>query len=217
MACDRIAGAHKLYFAPHGKTTGGVTYIGATGPEGINLVREYQLQEIQSDLLGPSAVVDHVYQGANMYLEFVVQAVNKDVVQQMLHPFQNTFSSSVATAVAQEHFGVAGRLGCQVYGILEAIPVPFSPASDFTGGSATGGVSDYPTTPASTPSGRQFKGIVVGTLTESLDSRARFIPIRFQCYPWYDSDNGDGALVHWKWVTTNSTTLASGDWGDIGE
>lgn len=196
MACDRIAGNHKLYYAPYGQTTA-PTYIGQTGPEGFNQIRDFFMQEITSDEYGPSTVVDHIYQGQNVTLEFIVQELNKDVVQMMLHPFQCTYTAGVATAVRQEDMGAVGRLGCGVYGVLEAIPAPFSPAEAFTGGSAAGSAGVYPGTAATTPSsGRQYRGLVVGTLTEPMDSRLRSVPIRFQCYPFSDSS----VIKHWKWI-----------------
>lgn len=205
MSCDRIAGSHKFYYAPYG-TTGGPTYLGATGPEGINQVREFFTQEITSDELGPNSVIDHVYQGENLTLEFVLQEVNKDIVQMFLHPWQCAYTSGAVSSVNQEHFGAPGRLGCAVYGVLEAIPTAFSRAEGFTGGSAAGSTGVYPTTPAETPnSGRHYRGLVVGTLTEPMDTRARFIPVRFQCYPFTDST----FTKHWKWISEVSTNLSA--------
>jgi hypothetical protein len=208
MACDRISGAHKLYYAPYGTTSGGCVYLGATGPEGINQIREFNLQDITSDELGPNTIIDHVYQGENMSIEFVMQEVNKDICQMFLHPFQCTYASGVATAVKQEHFGAPGRLGCGVYGVLEAIPTAFSTAEGYTGGSATGTSGTYPGTPATTPTaGRQWRGLVVGTITESLDTRARFIPVRFQCYPFVDASDSN-IVKHWKWISAASSSLS---------
>jgi hypothetical protein len=205
MACDRIAGAHKLYYAPYGASS--VTYLGVTGPEGINQVRTYNVQEVTGDEYGPNTIIDHVYQGENMRIEFVAQEVNKDIVQMMMHPWTNTYTAAVQTAARQEDIGVAGRLGCTVYGILEAIPLAFTPAQAMTGGSAAGTAGVYPGTEAASPSsGRQYKGIVVGDITEFMDARARFVPITFQCYPFLDSS----VMKHWKWITTNSTSGLSG-------
>lgn len=203
MACNRIAGNHKLYYASYG-TTGSPTYLGQTGPEGIRVTRQVLADEITGDELG-GGIVDHVYRGENLFLEFVVQEVNLDIVQQFLHPWHNTYNSGIATAVRQEDYGVPGRLGCGVYGVLEAIPAPFSPAEAFTGGSAAGTAGIYPGTPASTPmSGRHYRGLVVGDLVETLDSSARFVPVRFQCYPFTDSS----VIKHWKWISAVSSSLS---------
>jgi hypothetical protein len=202
MACDRIAGAHRLYYAPYGAAS--TTYLGQTGPEGITQIREILTQEITGDQLGPGAVIDHVYQGENLSIEFVVQEVNKDIVQMFLHPFQCTYLAGIATAARQEDYGVAGRLGCAVYGVLEAIPVAFTPAQAFTGGSAAGTAGVYPGTAATTPmSGRQYRGVVVGNVTDFLDTRARFIPISFKCYPFNDTLGDETTtLKHWEWIST---------------
>lgn len=205
MACDIIAGAHKLYYAPYGTTSGGVTYLGRTSEGGITQIRDFLTQEITADELG-EGVVDEVYLGENMTLEFSLMDVNKDIVQEFLHPYQQTFASGVATAVKQEQYGVAGRLACGVYGVLEAIPVGFSPAEAFTGGSAAGTAGTYPGTPASTPlAGRQYRGLVIGTLTEGLNSRARIVPVRFRCLPY--TDESSNRIQHWTWISAASSSI----------
>lgn len=196
MPCDRIAGAHRLYYMPFGATS--ATYLGQTGEEGMRQIREVKLQAITSDEYGPEAVVDHVFQGQNLFLEFVVQEVNKDIVQMLLHPFQSEYTSTVQTSVAQHKYGVVGRLGCQVYGTLEAIPVAHSSASAFTGGSATGVTGVYPGTPNTGNAGRRYKGLVTSDISESMDGTGRFVPVRFQAVPFDDS----GTTVLWQWIST---------------
>jgi hypothetical protein len=201
MSCDRIAGPHKMYYSPFGAD--GVTYLGLTGPEGITQVRTYNLQEITSDEFGPNSIVDHVYQGQNLRVEMVLQEVNKNIAQMMMHPWTNTYTSTIQTAARQEDFGVPGRLGCTVYGVLEAIPIAFSPAQGFAGGSASGTAGVYPDTAATSPgSGRRYRGLVVGDISEFMDARARFVPIVFQCYPYVVSE----VQKHWEWITTATTT-----------
>lgn len=216
MACYRVAGAHKLYYAARGQE--GVTYLGMTGDEGVRVTRDYLYQDITSDELGPQAIVDHVYQGSNLYLEFVLQELNFDIVQQFLHPFQNAFISGAVpdpnntaspATVHQERYGVPGRLGCAVMGTLEVLPVAFSPAEAFNAGSASGTAGDYPATAATSPvAGRRYKGIVTGSIVENLDSSARFVPVRFQCYPFLvgdEPDELDAVYYHWTWIGTPST------------
>lgn len=207
MACDIIAGPHKLYYAPYG-TTGATTYLGMTVNDGITQVRELITDEVLSDQTG-QGVVDHIFRGENLTLEFTLAEVNKDIVQRFLHPWQGSYSAGVATGVNQEYYGVAGRLGCSVYGILEAIPLTFTPAEGFTGGSATGNLGEYPGTAGSNPgSGRQYRGLVVGTLSESMDSRGRFIPVRFQCYPFEATVSGVVIKKHWSWITAPSSSIS---------
>jgi hypothetical protein len=202
MACDRIAGPHLLYYAPYGVSI--TTYLGTTGPEGFRQIREMKVQPVTSDQYGAEAAVDFIFQGQNMYLEFVVQEVNKDIVQQLLHPFQCNYTSSAVSSVTQEDYGVVGRLGCAVAGTLEAIPVGFSAAQSFAGGSATGTAGTYPGTAATNPlSGRQYKGLVVSDITESLDGSGRFVPVRFQVIP--DLFSGS-TLKMWKWISANTSS-----------
>lgn len=202
MACDRIAGAHKLYYMPFGATA--ATYLGQTGEEGIRQIREMKIQPVTSDEFGPDAVVDHIFQGQNLFIEFVVQEVNKDIVQMLLHPFQSEYTGSVHTSVAQHRYGVVGRLGCQVYGTLEAIPVNFSSAAGFTGGSANGAIGTYPGTNSSGTAGRQYKGMVVSDISESMDGTGRFVPVRFQAVPFVDPNDAD-LTVLWNWISAPTT------------
>lgn len=198
--CARISGTHDLYYAPFGVTI--VTYLGITGPEGIRLNRTSQYLEVASDELGPGSIVDGIYQGSSMEMEFVLQEANLDIVQQFLHPFQCTYTGSAVAGVRQEDHGVAGRLYSGVVGTLEAIPRPFTPAQAFTGGSATGTAGVYPGTAATTPlSGRKFYGIHIGEVMETLDATGRFIPARFRCLPWVDA-NDSNRIKFYKWIST---------------
>lgn len=196
MSCNIIAGAHDLYYAPYGVTI--VTYLGTTDGTGIKQISTADWKHVQSDSTGPGTDVDSIYLGRNMELEFVLQEVNRDIVQMFLYPAQCEYISSAVSGVAQEKLGVAGRLACQMQGTLEAIPVGFTPAQAFTGGSASGTSGVYPGTPASSPtSGRKYYGVNVLEVTEELGAQERFIPARFKCYPWSDS----GTMKMWKWIS----------------
>ncbi len=201
MLCNIVSGGHKLYYAPFGTAATAMTsddYLGSTGEEGIRQNREWLMQEISSDELGPGAIVDGVFQGQNMEIEFVMQEMNTLRAQQFLHPFQQTFTSTAVTGIQQENYGVAGRLACGVVGILKAIPNFHTPAAAFDiGTNNTGATSVYPGTANATVSGRMYKGICIGTMVESLDNTPRFVPVRFRCYPFDDS----GVMKMWKFIT----------------
>lgn len=201
MPCNRIAGAHRLYYSPYKGSdpdTPVTTYLGMTGDEGIVIERETLIQDITTDELGPEAIVDGVFTGENMTIKFVLQELNLDIVQQFLHPFQCEYTSTDVSSVAQEYYGVPGRLVCGVIGTLEAIPLDFSPAAAFTGGSATGTGGVYPGTPPTGNAGRRFRGICIGTKAENLDARARFVPVVFRCYPFLHSS--ETRYRYWYWI-----------------
>ena len=195
MACNKIAGYHYLYYAQYGiasdALTSGDHYLGVTGPEGIRLNRETQIEEITSDELGPNAIIDGVYQGDNITLEFVIQDVNKEIVQALMHPFQTEGESVGALDVTPELVGIPGKFVCGVIGTLVALPLTGTPAADFTG------VANADGTP-----GRRFKGINIGPVLETLDTTPRFVPIRFQAYPYQTTaDVSAGTLRYWEWVS----------------
>ena len=180
----KIAGYHKLYYDPSGTLPTLAQYVGTTGDEGIVLTRETLIQPITSDELGPEAIIDGVYQGANVTLEFVLQDINQDHVQALLHPFQESSDSAV-----QSRVGVAGQLGSGKAGMLYAEPIDGSPAyAAFGAGDATANQS------------RKFMGINVAPVVETLDATARFVPVRFQCYPF----EVDSVLHFWEWVSALS-------------
>lgn len=206
MACARIAGAHKLYYAPFGDTT--VTALGATGDEGIRVTGDEAVLDITSDELGPSTVVDGVYQGKNLELEFVVQELNSLTAQMFLNPWQQTYASAVATGVSTENLGVPGRLVCAVWGTLEAIPVDFTSAADFRLGGALGaGTAVYPGTANTAVAGRRYRGLVIGAKTENMDNNPRFVPIRFKAYPFQITSGGVWKM--WQWITAVDTPSQS--------
>jgi len=185
MACTALVGYHTLYYVPSGATPSTSTHlVGKTGEEGIRLTRDVLIQEITADELGPEAIVDGVYQGANMEMEFVLEEVNVESVQALMHPFQ---TNAAGTSVEAGHVGVTGTLASGRAGTLFALPVANTPAANQdTGGSLDG----Y---------GRIFQGINIGPVVETLDTTPRFIPIRFRCYP-YPLYASPSTLVYWEWA-----------------
>lgn len=210
-ACYKISGPHEVWYAPFDSADDfPVTYyVGQTGEEGIRANRDVLVQDIVSDQLGGS-IIDGVYQGANMEIEFVAQDVHRNIVQAMLHPWQTGAASEAGTAytqgsnlydgvgVQQEYLGGVGRLACGVLGTLELIPVANAPAATFQAGSA-----------AANANGRQYKGIVVGPIVETLDASPRFVPIRFRVYPFFTAGGGAAPGTGWKlWNWINGHTAS---------
>jgi len=182
-ASDRIAGYHDLYWMEYGVSASAVL-LGGTGPDGIDLELEEASTPIMGDALGPTTIIDHVNQGGNCILSFVIQEVKLAVVRK----FMNPWTQSIGTPTYGEfRVGTPGHLASQMaYGTLQAIPRTGTPAASYN---ASGG------------SGLQFVGMRVGPRRFSLDTRARFVPVRFQCVPF---DIGSGVMGWVKYISTIS-------------
>jgi hypothetical protein len=202
MACYKIAGAHRLFYVePYlvgGANPGAVvttttmnadSYIGDTGEEGIRLTRETLLQDITSDQLG-KGIVDEVYQGANLTMEFVAQDVNREIVLRLLYPWQTSITDDGLDAQIQD-YGPPGTMVCARMGVLVAFPVEDTPA--YTADSGATGPFNFGS------NGRAFVGINVGPVPETLDTTPRFIPVRFRCYPFYNTSTK--LWKFWEWVS----------------
>jgi hypothetical protein len=200
LNCYKISGAHRLYYMEPKELNDRLdtsvatavaaltmaNYIGDTGEEGIRLNRDVIVQDITSDQLGKS-IVDGVYQGANVELEFVAQDVIRDAVVRLLYPWQVNFTTA-AQAVSIEKLGDPGAMACAASGLLVAYPIPGTTAFTAIAGSA---IANY--------TARAFMGVSVGPVSESLDTTPRFIPVRFRCIPfWNDTDK---KWRFWEWTS----------------
>lgn len=180
---DKIAGYFDIYWMEHGVSSS-AAILGNTGPDGINWEEEFNLQEITGDAYGPRTVVDWIYQGGNMFLNFVIQDVKLISVKKFLNPW--TFSTGTPT-YGEGRMATPGALGSNTaIGTLQLIPRSGTPAASYM---ASGG------------SGMQFKGLCIGPHNRSLDTRARFVPVRFQCVPY---DIGSGTIGWMKPISAAS-------------
>lgn len=188
MSANMIAGYHDFYWLPPGDSgpTDANDWIGATGPDGINVSETDNLQAITGDVLGPNTIVDHVSQGVNVTIEFTLQEVKLIACKRFMHPWQYASSDSVTGSAGL--LPTPGILGSAMTGVLEAIPRSSTPAASLN---ASGG------------NGRRYYGICIGPRNFTLDTTARFVPIRFQCYPFSDS----GVIKHHKWISAIGVTL----------
>lgn len=200
--CYKIAGPHYLFYAPYNgtddfPTIAAAMYLGMTGAEGIRLNRETLLQDIQVDQLGQT-IVDGVCQGESMELEFVLQDLNRQVVQAFMHPWNTASDAELSDSgnvalgdgITEEVMATPGKTVCSVVGTLWMYPIAGTGAYSYTAGGATTGST-----------ARQFKGICVGPLVENFDTNPRFVPVRFRAYPFYSSGTG---WKWWNWIANNT-------------
>lgn len=111
---DVLAGPFTLAYTPSG---GSAASLGIIGPEGIRLTKNYACRPITSDLYGRDTILDGVYQGGNLYLEFLLQEANKANVKAMAFPF-NVTTTSGSTMSLENELGVPGKLWSTGGGVL---------------------------------------------------------------------------------------------------
>lgn len=169
MSANMIAGYHDIYWMPFGTSSGAVV-LGATGPDGVELVETPNEFAITGDALGPNTIVDHVNQGGNLVLSFTIQEPKLTIVKQFL----NCWTAGDGTPTYGEfRIPTPGALASiATAGTLQLMPRTGTPAAAYM---ASGG------------QGLQMTGIPLGPRRHFLDTRPRFIPIIFQCYPFSDS------------------------------
>lgn len=169
--CYVISGYYDLYWAANGVST--TVAIGVV-QGGLKLIQTRNVDMITGDEYGPNTVVDMIYRGGSVMLEFTLQEIKRDSCQSLLSPF--TITSSVPY---WERMGVPGTVASLSFaGTLEAIPRVGTPAASFY---ASGG------------NGWRFRGANIAPYERPLDTGLHAIPIRFQCLPFEDA--GDSSIV----------------------
>ena len=165
-----IAGPFTLSFTPNGGSAGS---LGIIGPEGIRWSRNYSGQPITGDLYGAETILDGVYTGGNLILEFLLQEANRTQVKALAYPFNASTTSSM-TATLEHELGVPGVLWSKAAGSLVITP-------------ALGTKAAAETTPV-----RTFGCIapVIGhTLDQFLGAKLKSFPMRLMALP-YDIGSG---------------------------
>jgi hypothetical protein len=183
MSADMIAGYYDLYWMEEGVSSGAAS-LGSTGPEGIEFDEQANLFPITGDAFGPQTVVDWIYQGGNLILNFVLQEVKLAAAKKFLNPWTQELQGS--PQYGEFRLGVPGELGTNVMGTLQMIPRTGAPAASYMS--------------SGTAQGLQMVGIALGQYRKFFDTRARFIPVQFQAIPVSDS----GTYRWAKWITSVS-------------
>lgn len=141
-----------------------------------------------SDQFGPDTILDGVYTGGNLFLEFVLQEADNAQVKNMAYAFSGAPGGSASTLFgAENEMGVPGSLWSSAAGSLVLTPV--------------NGTRAYS---QSTPV-RTF-GLIVPAMGHTLDqflkSGLRTIPMRMMALPY--SDGGSPAKTIWFSRAANS-------------
>jgi hypothetical protein len=167
---NAIAGPFTLAYTPPG---GSSASLGVIGGEGIRIMRSISGEPITGDQYGRETILDGVYTGGNIYLEFLLQEANRTAVKAMAYPFNETTTSGSTSSLERE-LGTPGLLFSSAAGALVATPVAGTKAAS-----------------ESTPT-RTF-GLVVAAMGHTIDTFMRAglktFPMRLLCIPYLDGGN----------------------------
>lgn len=123
-----LAGPFTTNYTPPIGSGGGS--LGVIGPEGIRFTREFNMEPITSDQYGRDTILDGVYTGGNLYLEFTLKEANKDLVRAMAYPFSGAPASTGAALYgAESEMGNPGQLISSASGVLILTAVAGTPAA----------------------------------------------------------------------------------------
>jgi hypothetical protein len=180
---DAVAGPFRLTYSGPSGANPVEAHLGVVGERGVRQIRRYEGEEYTADLLGNS-IVEGVYLGGQMFLEFTLEEANLANVMCMENPFRKGTLS--LTTDGDNEVGVPGTFMTSYAGSLNLIPLY----------AATGNV--HTTAGAQTTPVRSY-GLVTlagGFEKEKLfASKRRVIPMRLRCFPY--SNGGSPAKYIW--------------------
>lgn len=183
IVTDAVAGPFRAVYQGPAASNPTSAHLGVIGSRGIRQIRRYEGEEYAADLAGNS-IVEGVYLGGQLFLEFELEEANLQNVLALINPFKTSVSSP--TADTGNEMGVPGTFMTSKAGQLTLTPLY----------SKTGIVH--------TTAGNQVTPVrIYGLVTlaagfereELLSSRRRVIPIRLRCFPY--SDGGNPAKYIW--------------------
>ena len=191
VVTQAIAGPFRAtYTPPTGSTVTGAS-LGVIGEKGIKQIREFSGEDYTGDLLG-NTVIESVYMGGNMFLEFDLEEANWNVVKALMNPFRVGDlggAASEADPDPMNYVGIPGTFASSYCGSLV-----LNPLYSATGGSLINTTAGGQTTPVRT------YGLVTlpanFNMEQSLSSKRRIIPIRLRCFPYLGS-SGDATKYIW--------------------
>lgn len=189
-----VAGPFKAWYTgPGSPATPTQLTLGVIGSRGIRMIRRFEGEDIAVDALGDS-IVDSVYMGGQMFLEFELEEANKPACMILQNPFQVSTITSPPAEIFDNEVGIPGTFVTSKAGSLV-----LSPLYNVTGNLGT------------TAGGQATPVLTFGLITLAMGfdmeklfaSKRRVIPIRLRCYPY--SDAGSPA----KYIWFSQATLAA--------
>lgn len=180
---DAVAGGfHVTYTGPSGSNPA-IGHLGVIGARGVRQIRRYELEDYSADLLGNS-VVESIYLGGQLFLEFELEEANLANVLVLENPFRTGTMS--LTTDGDNEVGVPGTFATSKCGSVTLTPLYATSGTIHTS-------AGNQTTPVRTYG---LVTLAAGFEKEKLmASKRKVIPIRLRCYPY--SDGGSPAKYIW--------------------
>ena len=183
IVTDAVAGPFRATYVGPNSANPTSGHLGVIGSRGIRQIRRFEGEEYSADLAGNS-IVEGVYLGGQVFLEFELEEANLPNVQALLNPFKNVVGQP--NADTGNEMGVPGTFMTAKAGSIILNPLYTSTGNLHT----TAGAQ---TTPVRTYG---IVTIAAGFEREELfSSKRRVIPIRLRCFPY--SDGGSPAKYIW--------------------
>lgn len=183
---DAVAGPFRATYAGPAATNPVLGHLGVIGARGIRQIRRFEGEDYSADLLGNS-VVESVYLGGQMFLEFELEEANLANVLCLENPFRTGTLST--TIDGDNEVGVPGTFATAKAGSVVLSPLYSTSGTIHT----SAGNQPFPV---------RTYGLVtlaMGFEKEKLmSSKRKVIPVRLRCYPYSDA----GSPAKYVWYTT---------------
>lgn len=209
IASEAVAGPFKAFYkAPSASySDSSLTQpasLGVIAEKGIRQIRTFDTEEYTSDLLG-SSVIEGVYMGGNMFLEFELEEANLNAVKALMNPYvigQTGGAASNADPDPSRYVGVPGTFSSSYCGSLILRPL-----------------YAYNTTKHTRAAQQQTPVRVYGLVTiaggfqqeQLFASKRRTIPMRLRCFPYSD---GGSPIARYIWFSLQALTAVETGYTD---
>ena len=186
IVTDAVAGPFRAsYTGPAGSPS--IQHLGVIGSRGIRQIRRYEGEEYAADLAG-SSIVEGVYLGGQVFLEFELEEANLNAVKGLMNPFRA--ATDHPTADVGNEMGIPGTFMTSKAGAITLNPLYTSSGNlHTTAGAQTTPIRTYGLVTIAAGFERE----------ELLSSRRKVIPMRLRCFPY--SDGGSPAKYIWYGLT----------------
>lgn len=183
IVTQAIAGPFKAFYAGPSGVTPTSASLGVIGSGGIRQKHRFEIEEYSADLAGNS-IVEGVYLGGQVFLEFELEEANLRTVTAICNQFRVTPDEGQYDQ--ENQMGVPGTFVTSKAGSIILQPLYAATGTVHTS-------AGNQTTPVRTYG---LCAMAAGFESESLYSSKRKVhPIRLRCYPY--SDGGSPAKYIW--------------------
>lgn len=210
VAVEAVAGPFKAFYKAPSASYSALTAaasLGVIGEKGIRQIRTFDTEEYTSDLLG-SSVIEGVYMGGNMFLEFELEEANLNRVKALINPFvigQTGGTASEGDPDPSNYVGVPGTMSTSYCGTLILRPLYAYGAT----------ATNLHTKAAKQATPVRVYGLVTlagGFQQEQLlASKRRTVPIRLRCFPYSDSGS---PVARYIWFSEQALTVTESGYTD---